>query len=57
MKRNSASWKAVRQHLPVRWQSPNHLDPSSTFKAFWVSVLVGTMRFAHASLLRGDRAL
>jgi hypothetical protein len=30
---------------------------SSTFTAFLVSVLVGARRFAHASLLRGDRAL
>src|SRR6266851_3878631 len=49
--------EAVRQHMPVRWRSPNHIDPSSTFTAFLVSVLVGARRFAHASLLRGDRAL
>src|ERR1700683_1903531 len=33
------------------------IDPTSTFTAFRISVLVGTRRFAHASLLRGDRAL
>ena len=49
--------EAVRRHMPVRWKSPNHIDPSSTFTAFLVSVLVGARRFAHASLLRGDRAL
>jgi DDE family transposase len=49
--------EAVRQHMPIRWRSPNHIDPSSTFTAFLVSVLVGARRFAHASLLRGDRAL
>jgi len=49
--------EAVRQHMPVRRRSPNHIDPSSTFTAFLVSVLVGARRFAHASLLRGDRAL
>ena len=48
---------AVRQHMPIRWKSPNHIDPCSTFTAFLVAVLVGARRFAHASLLRGDRAL
>jgi hypothetical protein len=48
---------AVRQHMPIRWRSPNHIDPSSTFTAFLVSVLLGARRFAHAGLLRGDRAL
>ncbi len=49
--------EAVRQHMPICWKSPNHIDPSFTFTAFLVSVLVGARRFAHASLLRGDRAL
>src|SRR5216684_6327667 len=49
--------EAVRQHMPICWKSPNHIDPSSTFTAFLLSVLVGARRFAHASLLRGDRAL
>ena len=49
--------QALRQHMPIRWKSPNHIDPSATFTAFLVSVLVGARRFAHASLLRGDRAL
>ena len=49
--------EAVRQHMPIRWKSPNHIDPTSTFTAFLVSVLVGAKRFAHAGLLRGDRAL
>jgi hypothetical protein len=48
---------ALRQHMPIRWKSPNHIDPSCTFTAFLMSVLVGARRFAHASLLRGDRAL
>ena len=47
----------VREHMPVRWHSPNHIDPTVTFTAFLISVLVGARRFAHASLLRGDRAL
>jgi DDE family transposase len=49
--------KAIRQHMPIVWRSPNHIDPSFTFTAFLVSVLVGARRFAHAGLLRGDRAL
>ena len=49
--------EAVRQHMPICWKSPNHIDPTATFTAFLMSVLVGARRFAHASLLRGDRAL
>src|SRR5205823_13027599 len=48
--------EAVRQHMPIVWRSPNHIDPTSTFTAFLVSVLMGARRFAHVSLLRGDRA-
>jgi hypothetical protein len=33
------------------------MDPTITFIAFLITVLVGTKRFAHAALLRGDRAL
>ena len=47
----------VRQHMPIRWRSPNHIDPTATFTAFLMAVLVGARRFAHAGLLRGDRAL
>ena len=47
----------VRQHMPIRWQSPNHIDPTATFTAFLMAVLTGARRFAHAGLLRGDRAL
>ena len=49
--------EAVRQHMPIRLRSPNHIDPTFTFTAFLVSVLVGARRFAHVSLLRGDGAL
>src|SRR5258708_28505411 len=45
--------EAVRQHMPIRWRSPNHIDPSSTFTAFLVSLLVGARRFPHPSRLRG----
>jgi Transposase DDE domain group 1 len=47
----------IRQHMPVQWKSPNHIDPSDTFLAFLMAVLVGAKRFAHAGLLRGDRGL
>lgn len=47
----------VRQHMPIRWRSPNHIDPTATFTAFLMAVLTGAKRFAHAGLLRGDRAL
>ena len=49
--------EAVRQHMPIRLKSPNHIDPTFTFIAFLMSVLVGARRFTHVSLLRGDRAL
>jgi len=47
----------IRQHMPVRWKSPNHIDPAATFTAFLMAVLAGAKRFAHANWLRGDRAL
>jgi hypothetical protein len=43
--------------MPIVWKSPNHIEPAATFTAFLMAVLVGARRFAHASLLRGDRAL
>jgi Transposase DDE domain group 1 len=49
--------ETIRQHMPICWKSPNHIDPTVSFIAFLVSVLVGAKRFAHAGLLRGDRAL
>jgi len=47
----------LRQCMPVSWKSPNRFDPTDTFLAFLMSVLVGAKRFAHAALLRGDPAL
>ena len=47
----------VRRHLPVHWNSPNHIEPTATWMAFLMTVLVGAKRFAHAGLLRGDQAL
>ena len=47
----------IRRHMPIFWKSPNQLDPTDTFVAFLMVVLVGAKRFAHAGLLRGDLAL
>jgi len=47
----------LRRHMPIHWKSPNHIDPTDTFVAFLITVLVGARRFAHAALLRGDQAL
>ena len=47
----------LRHHMPVEWKSPNRIDPTETFLAFLMTVLVGAKRFAHAALLRGDQAL
>ena len=44
--------EAVRQHMPIRWRSPNHIDPTSTFTAFLVSCCIGT-----PSLRGGSRRL
>ena len=49
--------EALRQHMPIVWKSPNHIEPAATFTGFLMAVLVGARRFAHASLMRGDRAL
>ncbi len=47
----------VAEHMPVRYESPNAIDPTQTFTAFLISVLVGARRFAHAAMLRADKAL
>jgi hypothetical protein len=49
--------QAVKRSMPVEFRSPNAIDPSHTFTAFLVSVLAGARRFAHAGLIRTDRAL
>jgi hypothetical protein len=33
--------RTLRQHMPIVWRSPNHIDPCFTFTAFLVTVLVG----------------
>jgi hypothetical protein len=47
----------VRQHMPIQWKSRNQIDPTTTFIAFLMTVLVGAKGFAHAALLRGHKAL
>jgi hypothetical protein len=47
----------ARRHMPVCWRSPNRIDPTTTWTAFLISVLLGAKRFAHANWLRGDEAL
>ena len=48
---------AVQQALPFMLTSPNAIPPAETFTAFVLAVVVGARRFAHAQLLRADRAL
>lgn len=47
----------LRGHMPIRYLSPNQIDPATTLVCFLVSVLTGARRFAHAAWLRGDKAL
>jgi len=47
----------VRRDLPVHLHSRNAIEAAQTFTAFLVSVVAGARRFAHAGLLRADRAL
>jgi hypothetical protein len=47
----------VSKAMPVCLNSPNAIDPSETFTAFLMAVVVGARRFAQTSLLRTDRAL
>jgi hypothetical protein len=49
--------ETVRKLIPIEFTSPNAIDPTETFTAFLISVLSGARRFAHASLLRFDKAL
>ena len=55
--RKIAFVETVRQYMPICWRSPNRTDPTGTFTAFLIAVLVGAKRLAHANWLRGDRAL
>ena len=47
----------LRRHMPIQWKSPNQIEPTATFIAFLIAVLVGAKRFAHAAVLRRDQAL
>jgi DDE family transposase len=47
----------VSAHLPVHLKSPNAIEAGETFTAFLISVVAGARRFAHAGMLRSDRAL
>jgi len=47
----------IRKFIPIQFTSNNAIDPTETFTAFLISVLSGARRFAHAGLLRFDKAL
>ena len=47
----------VEQTIPIQLDSPNAIPPVHTFTAFVMAVACGARRFAHAGLLRTDRAL
>jgi hypothetical protein len=47
----------VRGALPFQLTSPNAIDPVESYTGFLMAVLAGARRFAHAGLLRADRAL
>ena len=47
----------VQQGWPFVLNSPNAIAPAHTLTAFVLAVVVGARRFAHAELLRADRAL
>ncbi len=49
--------KKVIECMPVIHRSPHSIPAAQTWIAFLVSVVAGARRFAHASWLRGDRAL
>jgi len=49
--------ETIHAHMPVCLNSPNAIDPAETFTAFLISVLSGARRFAHAGLLRLDKAM
>ena len=42
----------LRRHMPLQWRSPNHIDPTATFVAFLITVLVGTTRVRYRSPAR-----
>src|SRR3974377_1398217 len=46
----------LRQHMPIQWKSPNHIDPTATFIAFLVAVLAGGSTLSPAHPVTGERA-
>lgn len=51
-------WSEVLSaHFPFAYRSPNAIAPAQTLTVFLMAVLTGARRFAHAGLLRADRAL
>ena len=49
--------RMLTEHFPFAYRSPNGIAPAQTFTVFMLAVLSGARRFAHAGLLRADRAL
>ena len=49
--------QVLREHWPFQYRSPNAIAPEQTLTVFLCAVLVGARRFAHAAMLRADRAL
>jgi Transposase DDE domain group 1 len=47
----------LAEHFPFEYRSPNGILPTHTLTVFLMAVLTGARRFAHAGLLRADRAL
>jgi len=47
----------VGKHMAFRCTSPNQIEPAVTLTAFLIAVLAAAKRFAHAGMVRGDRAL
>jgi hypothetical protein len=45
--------ETMRRHMPIRWTSPNQIDPTTTFTAFLMSVLVGVRRLAARACCAG----
>src|ERR1043165_4023576 len=49
--------RVLSVHFPFEYCSPNAIPPAQTLTVFLMAVLTGARRFAHAGLLRADRAL
>ena len=49
--------RVLAEHFPFEYRSPNGISPAHTLTVFMMAVVTGARRFAHAGLLRADRAL